>query len=125
MRIASNSAINVNYGGIVHGNIAGNGTGTGIVAQYSTVTDNLVEGFALDGIDAGGIVRGNTVSGNQQIGLSVLADSLASGNTATGNTNIGISAACPVNLVNNTATGSATNLVLNGTGCANNNNVAP
>jgi hypothetical protein len=49
------------------------------------------------------------------------------GNTAVGDpgTQVGIAVFCPSNVTDNTATGSRTNLMLNGDGCNNTNNVAP
>jgi hypothetical protein len=49
---------------------------------------------------------------------------LVVGNTVTGAL-IGLSVSCPSNVTDNTAVTNATNLVLNGDGCNNTNNVAP
>jgi hypothetical protein len=78
------------------------------------------------GISATGVVAGNYVSGNRGLGIFAEQGSTVIGNTAT-NTLMGsgIVANCPSNVIDNTATGNAGNLVLNGTGCNNTNNVAP
>jgi len=49
------------------------------------------------------------------------------GNTALGNPGsfAGIRVSCPSNVTDNTAVGNVENLVLNGDGCNNTNNVAP
>jgi parallel beta-helix repeat protein len=116
----------IEAGGIIRGNvvsaITGFSPGTGIVAG-GIVTDNLVGGFGV-GISAGGTVRGN-VAVNNSVGIEVGAGSTVIGNSATGNTKAGIQADCPVNLTDNTAVDNGTNLVLNGQGCHNEDNVAP
>ena len=98
--------------GIVRGNTAvgifGPGPGNGI------------------GISATGVVAGNYVSGNRGAGIVAGQGSTVIGNTATSPSSFGIIANCPSNVIDNTATGGpGGNLVLNGTGCNNTNNVAP
>ena len=82
--------------------------------------DNLT-----NGIQAIGTVTGNSVSGNGFIGIVVGQGSTVIGNTATNNGESGISVTCPSNVTDNTAVNNGTNLVLNGTGCNDTNNVAP
>ena len=109
--------------GIVRGNtVAGAGHSPGISAS-GVVTDNYVNGVGV-GIEASGTVRGNTAIGND-IGILLFASSTVIGNTATGNSGVGILADCPSNLTDNTAVGNGKNLVLNGDGCHNEDNVAP
>jgi parallel beta-helix repeat protein len=113
--------------GIVRGNtvFGGRGEQPGISAS-GVVIDNYVNGLSGVGVGiaASGTVRGNTAIGNR-IGIVVSAGSTVIGNTATGNAGIGIQAACPSNLTDNTAVNNGTNLVLNGDGCHNEDNVAP
>jgi parallel beta-helix repeat protein len=111
--------------GIVRGNtIVGANLTFGISAS-GIITDNYVSGIVNGvGIEAGGSVRGNTAIGNL-VGIVVGAGSTVIGNTATGNTQTGIQAACPSNLTDNTAVNNGKNLVLNGDGCHNEDNVAP
>jgi parallel beta-helix repeat protein len=93
--------------GIVKGNILSNNKGPGIeVGEGSTVS-------------------GNTAVGNSGGGISAGIGSTLIGNTAAGNGSFGISAHCPSNLTDNTAVNNGTNLVLNGAGCHNEDNVAP
>jgi parallel beta-helix repeat protein len=116
---------------LAHGIVRGNtfvgpphGAGVGISA-FGVVTDNYVSGLSEGtGIVASGTVRGNTAM-NNAIGIVVSAGSTAIGNTATGNRDAGIKADCPSNLTDNTAVNNGTNLVLNGEGCHNEDNVAP
>jgi len=99
-------------------NLDGGGIGaTGIVKG------NIVTSF-FNGIAGGGLVTGNYVS-NTATGFSIIAGSSVIGNTAT-NSQSGFFVDCPSNVTDNTAVGNAvSNLVLNGTGCNNTNNVAP
>jgi hypothetical protein len=110
--------------GIVRGNTAVGGffDEPGISAS-GVVTDNYVSGGVV-GIAASGTVRGNTAIGNL-VGIGVSAGSTVIGNTATGNSEVGIQADCPSNLTDNTAVNNGKNLVLNGNGCHNEDNVAP
>jgi parallel beta-helix repeat protein len=83
------------------------------------------------GISATGTVTGNYATGNA-VGIDVGAGSTVIGNTATDNRGnppfgaSGIVANCRSNVTNNTAVNnSGQNLVLNGNGCNDTNNVAP
>jgi hypothetical protein len=81
------------------------------------------------GITATGIVSGNYAFGNRSIGMEVGQGSTVIGNTVTDtgvSPGIGLFVACPSNVTNNTAVNNpGGNLVLNGNGCNNTNNVAP
>jgi hypothetical protein len=101
--------------GIVRGNTVTNVTnGIGIAATGS-VTGNYVSfnstGIFVDSTPVFGIKQGSTVIGN----------------TVTNNTQAGLVVDCPSNVTDNTAVFNAAgfNLVLNGDGCNNTNNVAP
>ena len=82
----------------------------------------------LRGIDATGTITGNNVDfvGVNGGDTGIMADqgSTVIGNTVT-NFGTGIVVACPSNVTDNTAVENATNLVLNGDGCNNTNNVSP
>jgi parallel beta-helix repeat protein len=106
LRVLNNGLLGIDAHGIVRGNIALDNVGTGIIAS--------------------GTVTGNYATGNNQSGIAITVPSGSSviGNTATGN-QIGISVNCPANLTDNTAANNVTNLVLNGDGCHNEDNVAP
>jgi hypothetical protein len=102
---------------------------TGIV-KGNTVTGVLNHNAV--GIEATGLVTGNYVSGNRNgmsIGAFRIGGSTVIGNTVVNNLapgeGVGISVDCPSNVTDNTAVNNSTNLVLNGTGCNNTNNVAP
>jgi parallel beta-helix repeat protein len=112
--------------GIVRGNTAsetlvGNGiSATGIVAG------NYVSGNREIGISATGTVTGNIARGNLRQGIVAGQGSTVIGNTATDNEMVGIVADCPSNVTDNTAINNPErNLILNGEGCNNTNNVAP
>ena len=109
-------------------NVVGNAGGGIFVGEDSIVTGNTVLNNGASGIILNGrsTVLGNTASGNGNAGILDLAPgSTISGNTARGNAD-GINVACPSNVLGNTATdNTGTNLVLNGAGCNNANNVAP
>jgi hypothetical protein len=107
LRIITSQAIGIIANGIVRGN---------------TVVSDGTPGAV--GIIATGAVTNNYVSGMDGAGISVGAGSTVIGNTATSNA-IGIQADCPSNLTDNTAVGNGKNLVLNGDGCHNEDNVAP
>jgi len=47
------------------------------------------------------------------------------GNTVTDSIRFGLMVECPSDVINNRSTGNAFNLLLNGKGCNNTNNVAP
>ena len=115
-------------GAVVKGNtvVCGAGPGIGIRTVSSSVTGNVITACA-DGIDAfSGVVSGNIVtsfvSGNGT-GITI-EESTAIGNTVT-EYGVGIAATCPSNLTDNTAVGNGTNLVLNGTDCHSEDNLAP
>ena len=102
---------------------------TGIVRGNTVVGINGGPGQGT-GISATGIVTGNYATNNRIIGISVGKGSTVVGNTATQTAfdgEAGIFVDCPSNVTDNTAVnnGGAGNLVLNGTGCNNTNNVAP
>lgn len=109
-------------GAVVRGNTVICG-GIGIRVVNGSVTGNVVEDCE-DGIDAfDGVVNGNSVFGTGTgTGINVVGTAI--GNTIT-EYGVGIAATCPSNLTDNTATNNGKNLVLNGTGCKNTNNVAP
>jgi parallel beta-helix repeat protein len=109
--------------GVVRGNTSVGGFGGPGISASGVVTDNYVSGGGV-GIAASGTVRGNTAIGNF-VGIDVSAGGTVIGNTATGNFGVGIRADCPSNLTDNTAVNNGTNLVLNGDGCHNEDNVAP
>ena len=62
---------------------------------------------------------------NNGTGIKIGQGSTVIGNTAINNTEFGIVADCPSNLTDNTAVNNATNLVLNGDSCLNEDNLAP
>jgi len=99
-------------------------TGDGIIAR-GIVKGNTVSGTFHNGIQATGTVTGNYATGNGFTGIVVGQGSTVIGNTATDNGESGISVTCPSNVTDNTAVNNGTNLVLNGNGCNNTNNVAP
>ena len=93
---------------------------------------NIVVGIAAFpgqgiGISASGIVSGNYVAGTRFADYIIGPGSTVIGNTAVGNPGrrIGIEVSCPSNVTDNTSTGSKVNLLLDGDGCNNTNNVAP
>jgi hypothetical protein len=108
---------------------------TGIV-RGNTVSIASTMGFGV-GIDATGIVSGNYVFDSGSLGITVGQGSTVIGNTVTGiqggslHPPIGLLVACPSNVTNNTLVNNrgldntGQNLVLNGDGCNNTNNVAP
>jgi hypothetical protein len=129
-----------------------NGTISGFNLAVQLLGGSIVEGLrilcgpASTGISAQGIVRDNTVS-ECQPGITADQGSTVTGNTVIGgitgdgivvnqgstvignsvtNNSVGIDANCPSNLTNNTVLNNpGGNIVLNGTGCNNTNNVAP
>jgi hypothetical protein len=126
-------------GSIVEGlRLSGNNEpfATGISAA-GIVKGNTVVGFvgirgSGVGIGATGIITGNFVEGNG-LGMAIGLGSTVIGNTAVNNGSVelprgglGITVDCPSNVTDNTAVGNPRgNLVLNGTGCNDTNNVAP
>jgi hypothetical protein len=98
-------------------------SGGGIIAE-GVVRGNVVLNAAT-GILGGGIVTGNFAVGNG-VGLDIDLGSTVIGNVADDNTSVGIRVLCPSNITENTAINNPQgNLVLNGNGCNNTNNVAP
>lgn len=113
--------------GIVKGNTATDFRFTAIEAT-GTVTGNYVSNYGAIGITvgSGSTVAGNNVSGiDGATAIEVATGSTVIGNTATGGSPSGITIACPSNVIDNTSTGHSHNLVLNGKGCNDRNNVAP
>ncbi len=107
-------------GSIVEGLHVSNATAIGIGVR-GIVRGNTAVGIFV-GIDADGLITGNYVSGAQS---GIVAVGGVIGNTVT-NSQRGIVVGCPSNVTDNTATGnSIVNLLLNGNGCNNTNNVAP
>jgi hypothetical protein len=104
----------------------------GIIAT-GVVKDNIVVDIAGlpgqgVGISAAGIITGNYVTNSRNTGMEIGQGSTVIGNTVTDSFDpgIGISVSCPSNVTNNTAVNNHTaNLVPNGTGCNDTNNVAP
>jgi hypothetical protein len=120
-------------GSVVEGLRFFRGTQTGIVAT-GIVKGNTVVGVDDGhtqgvGISATGIVTGNYVSGTNAAGIVIGPGSTVIGNTVTlGNPGrLGISVSCPSNVTDNTVVNknAGSNLVLNGNGCNDTNNVAP
>ncbi len=72
-------------------------------------------------------VTGNYAFGNRSTGMVVGQGSTVIGNTVTDTfESTGLFVNCPSNVTNNTAVNNqGENLVLNGNGCNNTNNVAP
>jgi hypothetical protein len=133
-----------------NGSISGFSTGV----DLGSALGSIVEGLRIvvftpgpgggPGISATGIVKGNTVANSRDIGISatgtvtgnyvsnsIVGISIGQGSTVIGNTVVesliaGLSALCPSNLIDNTAVShNGTNLVLNGEGCHNEDNLAP
>jgi hypothetical protein len=110
------------------------GPGTGIIAN-GIVKGNVAGGAGAGSsgravIEATGIVTGNYVLGSRNVGISIGEGSTVIGNTVTGAFFTGMVVSCPSNVTDNTAVGNGRapvfpNLVLNGDGCNNTNNVAP
>jgi len=72
-----------------------------------------------------GVVTGNYVT-DSGAGIGVEPGSTVIGNTVLNTGGTGIFANCPSNVTDNTAVNNAAgNLILNGEGCNNTNNVAP
>jgi hypothetical protein len=135
-----------------NGSISGFGSGVELIGSGSIVERLRVFNGVLSGIHAVGIVKGNTVvgiAGGPGQGVGILATGIVTdnyvnetrlfgigigqGSTVIGNTStnsfdpgIGISVDCPSNVTNNTAVNNrSANLILNGNGCNNTNNVVP
>lgn len=114
-----------------NGSISGFGSGVDLGGSNS-----IVEGLHVGGpcpcvgvgISATGIVTGNYVSNSRIANFQIGQGSTVIGNTATRSFDpgFGIEVSCPSNVTDNTAVNNSTaNLILNGTGCNNTNNVAP
>jgi hypothetical protein len=107
--------------------------GDGIVAvgivRGNTVSVATAPDTLQVGIIATGVVSGNYAFGNRGTGMTVGQGSTVIGNTVTdtgGFPGQGLVVSCPSNVTNNTAVNNpGGNLVLNGQGCNNTNNVAP
>jgi hypothetical protein len=113
--------------------VFGGGTSSLGIAATGIVKGNTVDGIVGTpgtgvGISAIGIVTGNYATNNRVAGIEIGQGSTVIGNNATDNHDpgIGIEVSCPSNVTDNTAVNNAyQNLLLNGTGCNNTNNVAP
>jgi hypothetical protein len=121
-------------GSIVEGlRVSGPGAARGIeangIVKGNTVLDifDFLSVTATNfGISATGIVTDNYVSGSQSAQYEIGRGSTVIGNTAgAGPRAIGFDVICPSNVTNNTAIGNLHNLRLLGTGCNDTNNVAP
>jgi hypothetical protein len=112
LRVNCGFPLPIGNGIIARGIVKGNTVGASVGTTCST------------GISATGTVTGNYVV-NSRTGIKIGQWSTVIGNTATNNTEFGIVADCPSNLTDNTAVNNGTNLVLNGEGCHNEDNVAP
>jgi hypothetical protein len=103
------------------------------IAATGIVRNNIVDiASAPDGsrgISATGLVSGNYVFMTRSVGMEIGQGSTVIGNTVTSTGSIpgiGLLVTCPSNVTNNTAVNNqGQNLVLNGNGCNNTNNVAP
>ena len=122
-------------GSIVEGlRVFGRGFSELGIAAKGIVKGNTVVGIAGGpgqgiGISATGIVTGNYVFSNRIAGLEIGQGSTVIGNTVTlsaGDGIGGIVVSCPSNVIDNTAVNNrGINLLLEGNGCNNTNNVAP
>jgi hypothetical protein len=127
---------------IRNGSITNFDTGVLLVAEHSSVEGLRVTGNSIGviaagivkgnivwandfGMEAGGVVTGNNASGNGRTGILADFASTVIGNRSFNNGGIGLDVFCPSNVTDNTAVSNGTNLMLNGTGCNNTNNVAP
>jgi hypothetical protein len=103
--------------------IAANGIVRGNIVSVASEPDGSI------GILASGIVTGNYVFHTRSTGMDVGQGSTVIGNTVTdtgGIPGVGLRVTCPSNVTNNTAVNNMRqNLVLEGTGCNDTNNVAP
>ena len=100
--------------------VLGGNIGVGIAAS-GVVIDNYVTGFGRGiGIDATGTLRGN-IATHDVVGIHA-----GVGSTVIGNTFAGLQANCPSNRTDNTAVNNTVqDLLLEGQGCHNEDNVAP
>jgi hypothetical protein len=100
---------------------------TGVVRGNTVVFVNAPLAFGI-GISATGIVAGNYVIGSRDSQYQIGQGSTVIGNTALGGgftEPTGFVVSCPSNVTDNTAINNRFNIVLNGDGCNNTNNVAP
>jgi len=120
----ANCAEGLFVGGIVKNNTVQFNTFGLDVFESSIVTGNLA--FANDetgiGVRGASLIKGNNVSSNK-IGINVGVGSTLIENIASNNSQIGLNVTCPSNVTNNTAVNNGANIMLNGNGCINTNNV--
>ena len=101
---------------------------TGIVKGNTVVRIASGDGGPAVGISATGIITGNYAFDNRIAGLEIGQGSTVIGNTASSTFGeaVGIEVSCPSNVTDNTAVNNPRgNLLLEGNGCNNTNNVAP
>jgi hypothetical protein len=99
--------------------------GIGIRAGGMVRDNQVFSGGRAGGIDASIQVTGNYASSVNGTAMFVPGtNSTVIGNTVFGGAQ-GLVVTCPANVTDNTSTGSLQNLVLEGAGCNNTNNVAP
>jgi hypothetical protein len=122
LRIFHNRDFGVIGDGIVKGNTVFD-SGTGISVS-GTVTGNNVISNKNTGIFVFGTASGNNASFNGTGIEAGTGGNTLIGNTAYGNAE-GLVVVCPSNLTDNTAVNNGTNLVLIGTDCHNEDNLAP
>jgi hypothetical protein len=111
--------------------VDGDGSPQGVTSGSGILADGIVKGNIVSN-SATGIATNGTVTGNVVIGLTV-GLSAGPGSTVIGNTITnaevqGLVVSCPSNVTDNTSVNNVPNgmnLVLNGEGCSNTNNVAP
>ncbi len=94
-----------------------------VTGNLAVANDNT--GISLEGA---AVIKGNDASSNK-VGIDVTG-SIGGGSTLIGsianrNSQIGLRVSCPSTLSDNMAVNNGTNLVLNGTGCKKEQNVAP
>jgi hypothetical protein len=118
LRVAGNGGSGIRGGGI---------SATGIVRGNAVVRMAARVSAGGVGISATGVITGNYANFNAHFGILAGQGSTVIGNTATNSRDgSGMFVECPSNVTDNTVTGNLpSNLVLNGTGCNNTNNVAP
>jgi hypothetical protein len=110
----------------------------GIPVQFGIIATGIVKGNTVVrivglpgqgvGISATGIITGNYVTGSRVANYKIGQGSTVIGNTAVNSSDpgFGFLVSCPSNVTDNTAVNSnRANLLLDGTGCNNTNNVAP
>jgi len=126
----NNALFGILSSGIVAGNTAISNGSDGIVAGSGAVLTGNVTGHnggrGIFVFGASSIVTGNTATSNVGDGIEVGAGITATGNSAAANGGHGLEVFCPSNVIGNTAvSNTGTNLMLNGIGCNDSNNVAP